>query len=262
MRSVLPLLLLAGCAAPPVGGGGGIVSTNPCADAMLVRMVPPGRIAAISHYSQGARSTSIPLDLARRFRSTAGTAEEVIALAPDLVVASTFTPPATRDAFARAGVPTLYLDAPQTIAANRAKVRELARAVGAVAAGERIVADIDRALIETRKPGARVDALLYISGDLATGSGTLLDAMMTHVGLTNVAARYGLAFTGRLPAETLVADPPALVIAPDEGRAAMLRRRLLPRVREMRWARTLVNCGGPTIPAALRRLAAIRAAAA
>ncbi len=46
----------------------------------------------------------MPLDMARRFRSTAGTAEEVIALAPDLVVASAFTPPATRAAFERAGL--------------------------------------------------------------------------------------------------------------------------------------------------------------
>ena len=55
MRLALPLaLLLAGCSAPvkPHAGGGAplrIVSTNPCADAMLFELVPPGRIAAISH---------------------------------------------------------------------------------------------------------------------------------------------------------------------------------------------------------------------
>ena len=90
MRALALALLLAGCAQPP-GGGGGIVSTNPCADAMLVHMVPPARIAAISHYSQTPGASSIPLALARRFRATAGTAEEVIALRPDLVVASSFT---------------------------------------------------------------------------------------------------------------------------------------------------------------------------
>src|SRR5689334_19521194 len=118
-------LLLAGCAAPPPRGGG-IVSTNPCADAMLVEMVPAERISAISQYSLDAEATSIPLEVARRFRSTRGTAEEVIALRPDLLIASSFTSPSTREAYARAGLNTLYLDSPLTIEASKAQVTELA----------------------------------------------------------------------------------------------------------------------------------------
>ena len=276
MRWILPLLLVAGCAAPPRGGGG-IVSVNPCADAMLVQLVPASRIAAISHYSQDAGATSLPLTVARRFRATAGTAEEVIALSPDLVVASSFTAPATRDAYARAGLRTLYLDSPQTIAASEAQVRELAAAVGARAAGARMIAAIDAAVAETARcrdgPASaacrddaavarRPSALFYIAGDLATGAGTLLDAMMTHVGLVNAAAGYGLEYTGRLPAETIVARPPDMVIAPPGGRVAASRRRLLPQTREAAFPRELINCGGPAIPAALRRLAAIRASLA
>ena len=258
MRTLLLALLLAGCARPPAGGGG-IVSTNPCADAMLVEMVPAARIAAISHYSQQAGASSIPLALARRFRATAGTAEEVIALRPDLVVASSFTAPATRDAWARAGLKTLYLGIPATIAASEAQVRELASAVGAKPAGERIVRRIDDALRRTRPTDPRRPrALLYISGDLANGGGTLLDELMTHVGLRNAAAGYGLAFTGRLPAETLVARPPELVIAPDANRLAYLRERLLPNSKAATIDPALLYCGGPAIPPALDRLAAIR----
>lgn len=258
MRALLLVLLLVGCAQPPRGGGG-IVSTNPCADAMLVRMVPPHRIAAISHYSQDPGASSIPLAVARRFRATAGTAEEVIALAPDLVVASSFTAPSTRDAWARAGLRTLFLDAPQTIAGSEAQIRDLARALEARPQGEAMVAAIDAALRDTvPADNRRPAALLYIAGDLATGAGTLLDAMVTHVGFTDAAAGYGLPFTGRLPGEAIVAHPPAVVIAPDRGRAAALRRRLLPQVPVASFAPALVNCGGPSIPPALRRLAAIR----
>jgi len=97
MKRAIPLLLLtlAGCTQPAAPGGGGIVSTNPCADAMLVALVPPSRIAAISHYSVEAEASSMPLAIARRFATTTGTAEEVIGLRPDLVVTSSFTPPAT-----------------------------------------------------------------------------------------------------------------------------------------------------------------------
>ena len=97
MKRTIPLLalMLAGCTQPAARGGGGIVSTNPCADAMLVELVPASRIAAISHYSVQAEASSMPLSVARRFATTAGTAEEVIGLHPDLVVTSSFTPPAT-----------------------------------------------------------------------------------------------------------------------------------------------------------------------
>nr|WP_233150591.1 ABC transporter substrate-binding protein [Sphingomonas sp. BT553] len=252
---------MAACASPPPdfrGGGGGIVSVNPCADAMLVRLVPASRIAAISHYSHDPVATSLPIAVARRFRATAGTAEEVIALAPDLVVASSFTAPATRDAFARAGVKTLYLDAPATIAASEAQVRQLAAAVDASAAGERMVTAIERSLPPV-PTGRRPAALLFIAGDLATGVGTLLDEMMTRAGFANAATAYGLQFTGRLPAEQLVARPPEVVIAPAGGRGVDLRRRLLPHTVEANFPRQLVNCGGPSIVPAMRRLMAIRA---
>jgi iron complex transport system substrate-binding protein len=263
MRTILLPLLLASCAPTPDHAGGGIVSLNPCSDQLLVALARPTRIAAISHYSQTPGATSLPLAVARRFRATAGTAEEVITLAPELVLATSFTPPATRDAFARAGLRTLYLDSPTTVAASKAQVAEVAAAVGADGRGDALNRQIDAAVAATRATGPRVPALLYISGDLASGSGTLLDEMMTHVGLRDAAGDYGLASTGTLSVETILARPPAVILTPDAGgRTATLRRRLLARtgarVREVAFPHALINCGGPTIPAALARLAAIR----
>jgi iron complex transport system substrate-binding protein len=261
-KAAIPLLLLlAGCSPDRAVSGGGIVSLNPCSDQLLLALVPPQRIAAISHQSQLPGASSIPLDLARRFRTTAGTAEEVIALAPDLVLATSFTPPATRAAFAQAGLNVLYLGSPQTIAASKVQVRDVARAVGASSRGEALNRAIDASL-PTKSPRA-VPALLYISGDLANGGGTLLDTMMRRAGFANAASRYGLTMTGTLPVETILADPPAVILSPDDGgRTAAIRRRLLARsgaaVREVTFPRALINCGGPTIPAAMARLSAIR----
>ncbi len=261
--AILLTLLLGGCAqSPGAGGGGGIVSTNPCVDSVLVRILPPARIAGISHYSQDPAATSIPLSVARRFRGIAGTAEEVIALHPDLVIASTYTPPATQAAYARAGLKTLLLGIPDSIAESQAQVKQIADAVGAPAGGARINTDIDRAVTRwSRKDGPSPSALLYISGDLATGGSTLLNEMMTRVGFRNAAAGYGLTHTGTLSAETIVTQPPAIVIAPERvSRGTALRHRLLPRTPQAVFPRVLINCGGPTIPPALERLAAIRAA--
>ena len=182
MRRAIPLLLLAlaGCTAPArAPGGGGIVSTNPCADAILIELVPAARIAAISHYSQDPAATSIPIEVARRFRSTAGTAEEVIALAPDLVLTSSFTPASTRNAYARAGLKTLLLDSPTTIDASRTQIAEMAQAVGAPERGRALIERIDRAVAAAVPESAdRPAALLFIAGNLVNGSGTLLDELL------------------------------------------------------------------------------------
>jgi len=264
--AALLCLAAAGCAAQP-SAGGGIVSTNPCADAMLVELVPPDRIAAISHYSQDAAATSVPLDVARRFRTNAGTAEEIIAMRPALVVASSFTQPATREAFARAGLKTLYLDSPVTIAASQAQVTELAAAVDAEAAGRAMNARIDAAVTKAQWNGASTPALLWINGNLVSGGGNLLDEMMTRAGFSDHAAHYGLQFTGYLPMERVIADPPKVMLVPDlagrdaSSRAAEMRRRALAHlggVHEAAFPRNLVNCGGPVIAKAMTRLAAVR----
>jgi len=334
MKPTIPLLalMLAGCT-QPAASGGGIVSTNPCADAMLVELVPASRIAAISHYSVQAEASSMPLSVARRFATTTGTAEEVIGLHPDLVVTSSFTPPATLAAYQRAGLKMLTLDSPTTIAASEAQIRTLAAALGAAERGEAMVGRIEKAAAnaapclplpvgEGRGPSrsdgkgegrafapatalAQIDphppaaarllpasgqpfprnglnstgcclpdapkgrgtvgcpsALLFIAGDLANGSGTLLDELMTRAGFRNAAADYGLRFTGGLPIETIAAHPPRVILAPDASRTAILRARVLARtgapVAEANFPRRLVNCGGPAIVPALQRLSEVR----
>ncbi|MDB5704563.1 MAG: transporter substrate-binding protein [Sphingomonas bacterium] len=267
VRAILPLaLLLAGCSAPArQHGGGGIVSTNPCADAILIELVPPSRIAAISHYSQDPGATSIPLDIASRFATTSGTAEEVIALEPDLVVTSSFTPASTRNAYARAGLKTLLLDSPVTIEASKAQVMQVAAAVGAEARGRALNALIDRAVSAATpsvREGGNPSALLFIAGNLVNGSGTLLDELLTRAGFRDAATDYGLAFTGTLPIETIAAHPPRVILTPGPSRTASLRARVLARTGantvEAAFPRNLVNCGGPTIIPAITRLAAVR----
>ena len=78
-----------------------IVSLNPCLDAILVEVAAPQQILALSHYSHDPSASSIPQSLARKYPITGGTAEEVFALQPDLVLASSFIAPATKRALER-----------------------------------------------------------------------------------------------------------------------------------------------------------------
>ena len=80
-----------------------IVSLNQCLDAILVELVPTERIAAISHYSRDPLRSPIAA-LAQRLPITYESAEEIVALRPDLVLASRHSAIPTRNALRRVGI--------------------------------------------------------------------------------------------------------------------------------------------------------------
>ena len=256
---LLGLTLLAACARQP-SRTGGIVSTNPCADAMLVELAPWDRINAISHYSKEPAASSISPEVAKHFDATSGTAEEVIARRPDLVVTSSFTPIATRQAYERAGLKVLMLDSPTSVAASEAQVMQLADALHLHARGIAMVRRIELALAEAAPhDAARPSALLYISGNLVSGGGTLLDELLRRTGFHDAATDYGLTHSDTLPLEAIIEHPPEVIMMPDLGdRPAALRANVLQyRTRLALFPRNLANCGGPVIGRAAETLASI-----
>ncbi len=270
------LLLLAGLAActsaapppPPVfppENPQRIVSLNPCTDAILTQLVEPARIAAISAYSHDPNASSMNVAAARRFASVGGTAEEVIALAPDLVVTGGGFTPATSAALDRQGIAVLAFGIPATIAESRRQIADMAAALGEPGRGAALLARIDAALAQTRSH-ARIPALIWMGDGLVPGQGTLVNEVMEHSGFRNASAAYGLASWDILPSEYVVANPPRVVFMDRRGASAAAgsredgarRRRIAAlrasggRVTIADFPQNLLYCGGPTlIPLAL-----------
>ena len=115
--AALPLVSAAAPPRPPRS-----VSINPCIDAVLMHVADPAQIAGISHYSQDPRATSIPLTQARRFTATSGTAEEVVALAPDMVLTGPHVAPATIAALTRMKIRIVQYPVPDTVAESEEQV--------------------------------------------------------------------------------------------------------------------------------------------
>lgn len=263
-RALLVFPLLGAAPAPPR-----IASINPCIDAILMRVADSSRLVAISRYSQDPRATSVPLAWARRFPATGGTAEELVALRPDVVLSGSGTDPATAGALGRLGIRLVEYPVPETIAQSEDQVRDVARIAGHPERGAALVRAIEGA---TRPvPGAAtaaraVPALIWRGGGLVLGTGTLADALLARAGFRNMSATYGLAKWGVLPLETLVARPPAVLLSAAAAAKGSDRvaghpavRRLGARVRVVPFAGWLTDCGGPTIVAAMARLKAVRA---
>ena len=190
-----------------------IVSLDLCVDQILVDLVAPSRIAALTHLAADPNVSAVAAR-ARALPATRGEAEVVLGLEPDLVIAGTFGATATVSLLQRVGRRVVKVALASDLDGIRATVRQIATAVGEAERGEAVVAAFDRRLILTAGNGspARPTALIYQVNGLASGPGTLDDAVLIAAGFRNLAADLPLGSGGALPLEALVASPPDLLV--------------------------------------------------
>jgi iron complex transport system substrate-binding protein len=239
--------------------GPSVVSLNPCLDAILVELAQPEQILALSHYSRDPASSSMDPVLAARFEVTGGTAEEVLALQPDIVLASSFIDPATRAAFERLGVRVESFGSPTSVEESIAQIRRLADITGQVPQGDRLALEIERSLPDQSRPP--ISALLWQPGQIVPGEATLIDELLTLSGFVSHSRALGLDQADHVSLEKVLIDPPqVLLIAGDSaGQRHPLVNGQAKAMHIARFDPGLLYCGGPTIVRALARLDEIRA---
>ena len=246
-----------------------IVSLNMCVDAILVELVSHDRIVALSHYARDPQRSTIS-EVARHLPITYETAEEVVALRPDLVLTSRHSAPATRNALNRVGIRFEIFNVPQTIAGSLEQVRRVARLLGSEREGEALVARIEQALEAARLPAGEepLTAAVYQPGGLSAGANTAIGELMQLTGLQNIAARYGVQDYRPLPIEVLVSAPPDVLLVGETSPGAPLRTERIVRHRALRalesqmtqqvFPARLLFCAGPTMIQAANVLARAR----
>lgn len=235
-----------------------IVSLNPCIDAILVRIVPHERIAALSHFARERGSSTIA-DIAETLPMTYETAEEVAMLSPDLVLTTRHNAISTRQALEALGIRAALFDVPETVVDSMQQIRDVASVCAAERAGDELVAEIEEALWQARPPADRppIEAVVFQARGFAPGSGTLLDEMLTRTGFVNVAARYGLKQWGYIPLEKLISDPPQILLSGRVSPGALSwAERVIAhpaleavsyRMKRAEFGEALLYCGGPVL---------------
>ena len=262
-------MTIGGCSAPQIKTGSSaypaIVSLNPCTDAILAEVADPAQILALSSYSSDPAASSMDVTKARRFRAVSGSVEEVAALRPALVIGSTFIDPAMRAAFARMGLRFAAFDLAATVAESKAQVREIAALAGHPERGAVLNARIDRALATAAPPpGPPVAAIVWQSGGMVPGQGTLIADLLGRTGFANAAALRGLRQADLLPLEQLLAAPPQVIFTAGNPLASEDRMLAHPALRALTGTLraplnpALLWCGGPSIPRTVARLAEVR----
>lgn len=247
-----------------------IVSINPCIDAVLREVADPAQIAGISHYSQDARATSVPLDWARRFAGVGDGAEDVVAARPDLVLAGPHVAPQTVAALDRLGVRLVRLGVPSTVDDSKAQIAEIGHILGYEERAQALNARIDAAMAaaapDARAAGAP-SALIWQDGGLVPGKGTLANELLVRAGFRSTSETLGLAQWDMVSLERLLSVAPDIVMTGSGGMDAGAGGKG-GRHPALRWAAThitfsefpsrMLHCGGPVIIDAAAHLRRIR----
>ncbi|MBK5968727.1 ABC transporter substrate-binding protein [Thiorhodovibrio winogradskyi] len=206
-----------------------LVSTNLCADLLLLRLAAPEQVLALSRQSSGLEQTELAAQ-ARAYPSHRGSIEELLALKPDLVLAyAGWGGQRHAKLLARQGIEIVKIPYPgdwedalksaqetgerisrankarQVTAAADARMKALAEQMSAYQRS----AQPDK---ETEKRTENQRALYLRPNGGTAGSGTYVDDLIQRLGLTNLASEQDIRGWGQLPLERLVLAPPNLFL--------------------------------------------------
>lgn len=196
-----------------------VMSMNQCADQIVLALLPPERITSVTWLTRDPL-TSRMAEAASHVGMNYGTAEEVLAQQPDLVVAGVYTTGHLKHMLRRLGVPVYEAATPETFEGIREVTRALGALLGAATKAEAMIANMDARLAEAAKAPTHLRVAAWDGGGYAPGAGTLYHEILVAAGAVNVAVEAGVNQFAEFDAEAvLVTAPDALVqgiATPDE----------------------------------------------
>lgn len=265
VMAVLGLLLNVGFAAAQSMPPARVISLNMCTDQLLLDLADPAQIAGLSPFAADAARSF----LAARVQALpimSGTAEEVMVLRPDLVVAGTFTKRATREFIRARGVNLEEFAPVRSLAETKRQITRFGEITGAQTKAVSRNIELDAALVELRAAASKqkLRVLPLARRAWVPGSSSLMSELLTQAGLVNAAGELGIRTGGRTTLEAIIMlKPDAILIsrddgeAEDQGRALLLHpaiQNLFPPERRIVIPERLTVCGGPMLVEAMRTL--------
>jgi iron complex transport system substrate-binding protein len=213
------VLLVASLLAQPARTADRVVSLNLCTDQLLV-LLAPEKIAALSPLARDPALSFVAAQ-AERLPIVRASAEAVLRLHPDLILAASYGAQGTVALLQQEGVPVLRIDLPQDFAGIRRQTRALAMILGVPQRADALLAAMDATLANLPRPSHPVRTLVWQPRGLTAGPGSLMDAVVRSVGLLNMSdgRHVGL--------ENLLREPPDLLVVPETPEFPSLATALL-----------------------------------
>ncbi len=246
-RLLPPVVVLLALVAPSAGAAAKpqrVASANLSADEILVEILPPGRLVSVTRWvDDESMSNAVGRVPPSIFRVQKADLESLVALAPDLVIASEYTDADFQRLLERSGMRVHRMTGLDTLDGLRRAILDLGRAVGEEPAAAALVQRYDARLAELRVKlaGASRPRVLYWSGDMTAGADTAIGALIEAAGGVNVGRELGVVGIAAPGAErAFVADPDVVLVSTWPGAdAAVAQHPLLGKLRAVRAGRLL-----------------------
>lgn len=244
----------------PAGPPKRIVSLNLCADQLVLALADRDQIAGLTRNATDPEMSG-EAARARGLTLISSSAEQILAIEPDLVVGMPARRSAAMTALKGQDYRLLDLKTANTVDEIYASIRETAAAVGHPERGEALVARMQADLAGLAKLGRGRVAAYYQRRGYMTGTGTLIDELMTRAGLVNLAGKLGKPALSQLSLEEMVAARPDFLIVEsatdrvsDQG-TEMLHHPALAGIPRISIPQAWTVCGSPAYVRAARGIA-------
>jgi iron complex transport system substrate-binding protein len=222
-----------------------VASVNLSADEVLVEILPPERLIGVTRWVDDPQSSNaagrVPPGV---FRFQKADLEQLVGVAPELVVASEYTDADFQRLLERSGVRVHRMVGLATLDGIRRAILDLGREVGAEPGARRLVERYDATLADVgrRLAGAKRPRVLYWSGGMTAGADTAIGALVEGAGGINVGRELGVVGIAPAGAErAFEADPDVILVTTWPGaREAVETHPLLAQLRAVRAGRIVV----------------------
>jgi iron complex transport system substrate-binding protein len=199
-----------------------IVSLTLFTDEVLLELVEPSRLAAVTSFSVDPAISNVAARAARVPNKLTMNVEVLVALKPDLVLAANWTEADRVKQLREAGVPVYLIGTGTTVDGIQAKIARLGRLVGEPAKAAKLVDAMNARLAAVAERVAAVPAdrrlsvVDYTVWGAAQGTGSSWDEIVRRAGLVNGVGNIAADRWGQVPLskERLLEIDPDILILP------------------------------------------------
>ena len=200
-----------------------IVSLNIRSDEILLALVPPERVIALSRLADDDGISNITGEAKQISQRVTLNAEQLIFMHPDLVLATQSQPPELIQTLRDAGIIVHVHKTPHKIGDVETVIRQTAEAVGEKEGGERLIQQMEAEMrpintaVDNIPSEERVKLVRFTLLGGSGGKGTSFDEICRLAGVQNGASVIGVKNGQQLSKEQIIRFNPEVLILPTWG---------------------------------------------
>lgn len=191
-----------------------VVSAGLCADQWVLALAGREQVLAVSRLAADPNLSTVA-EQAAGMRSHGGTAEEIAALRPDLVITDIYTSQAAMGLLNRLGIRTVRLSPGKRMEEWQTMLQEVGEALGQKERAEKLEKSLMPAWNEIAKNSSSERsplAAVYHPGGYVPGEISLTNDVLARAGLRNLGREMNIAYSAAVPLEALVYRRPDVLI--------------------------------------------------